>query len=64
MPTFKVTLKRVIYATVTVEAESVAEVRRQLQDEDERWQAFNGDADDFHGEETKLVKVERARVEA
>lgn len=64
MPIFKVTLKRVIYAQVKVEAGSLAEARRQFEDEDERWQAFNGMADNFHGEETKLVKVEREKVEA
>jgi hypothetical protein len=60
MPQFTVTLKRVIYAEVKIEAESLADARRQMQDEDERWQAFNGMADNFHGEETRLVKIQRA----
>lgn len=64
MATFRVTLKRVIYGEVTVEAESLADARRQFQDEDERWQAFNGMAHSFYGEETRLVKVERKTVEA
>jgi hypothetical protein len=64
MPQFDVTLKRTIYATVKVEAETLADARRQFEEEEERWQAFNGMGDNFHGEETKLVKVSRHREPA
>jgi hypothetical protein len=53
---YAVVLKRTIYATVHVEAETAAEARRQFDEEESRWEAFNG-ADCFHGEDTKLATV-------
>jgi hypothetical protein len=56
MATYRVTLKRVIYADVFVQASSAAEAKRQFDEEDSRWESFNT-AESFHGEDTKIHSV-------
>jgi hypothetical protein len=64
MATFKVTLKRISYATVTVEAPSAAEVRRILSDDDTAWEHFAYSNNVWHGREIKIDAIKRETEEA
>jgi hypothetical protein len=60
MSTFKVLLKRIAYAEVIVEAESAAEVKRLLADDDTSFEFFTSSGNTWYGPDIKVQTVKRA----
>lgn len=64
MATFKVVLKRVAYAEVAVEAESAAEAKRMLSDDDTAWEHFTSSDNIWYGPEIRVQTIKREAVAA
>lgn len=63
MAAFKVTLKRVVYAEVTIEANSAAEIREMLKQGDADLDYF-GMSNKLWGDEIKVASIKREAVPA
>jgi hypothetical protein len=62
MATFRVTLQRIAFATVMVEAKSAAEVRKMLADDELSYEMFHTATNAWYGPEIKIKFIDRAEV--
>lgn len=59
MAQFKVVLKRIAYAEVQIEAESAAEARRMLSDDDTSFEFFTSSGNTWYGPDIRVQAIRR-----
>ena len=59
MTTFKVTVKRVQFSQVEIDAPSAAEARRMLADDETAYEYWETAREHWYGPEIKVVRVEK-----